>query len=177
MQIFIMTEPKTPVRRLRSTTVHYMHLRKEESLALGGLPTNRNVLKVILLKKTKALSCFQLTKSRAVLLTRHLLQSALMLEDVKTRVQERDSDLQRRREKEAERGKMSEIRVCPADLDFIVGADNNNNSNTGNNNIVAEQDDEEWKPKPTNKNRRYITELEAKNYASPICGRNTTGSW
>ena len=48
-----MTEPQTPVRRLRSTTVHYMDLKEEERLPLGGLPTNRNVLEVILFQKSK----------------------------------------------------------------------------------------------------------------------------
>ena len=48
-----MTDSKTPVRRLRSTKVYYMDLKKDESLPLGGLPTNRNVLEVIQFQKSK----------------------------------------------------------------------------------------------------------------------------
>ena len=48
-----MTEPKTPVRRLRSITVHYMDLKEEESLQLGTLTMNRNVLEVILFQQYK----------------------------------------------------------------------------------------------------------------------------
>ena len=65
------------------------------------------------------------------------------------RKRERECAFQRRREKEAERKIKSEIRVCPSDLDVIVGESNNNNSH--NNNVAKK--DEDWKPKHTNKNK------------------------
>ena len=50
-------EPKidlnTPARRLRSGTSYFLGLKEEDSLPLGGLPTNKNVLEVILLHKDR----------------------------------------------------------------------------------------------------------------------------
>ena len=48
-----MAKPETPVRRLRSTTTYYLDLQEHESLPLGGLPTNKNVLEVILFFKAE----------------------------------------------------------------------------------------------------------------------------
>ena len=42
-----MAEAKTPLRRLLSHSIHFLGL----TLPLGGLPTNKTVLKVILKQK------------------------------------------------------------------------------------------------------------------------------
>ena len=48
----IMVEAKKSVRRLRSESTHFFGLKEEDNLPPGGLPTNKNVLKVILKQKT-----------------------------------------------------------------------------------------------------------------------------
>ena len=47
------SDPKSPGRRLRSDTSYFLGLKEEDSLPPGGLPTNKNVLEVILLHKSK----------------------------------------------------------------------------------------------------------------------------
>lgn len=46
-----MAEAKTPLRRLRSESTHFLGLKEEDTLPPGGLPTNKNVLEVILKQK------------------------------------------------------------------------------------------------------------------------------
>ena len=46
-----MAKAETSVRRLRSSTTYYLDLQEQDSLPLGGLPTNKNVLEVILSEK------------------------------------------------------------------------------------------------------------------------------
>ena len=48
-----MAEAKNPLRRLRSENTHFLGLKEENTLPPGGLPTNKNVLKVILMQKTR----------------------------------------------------------------------------------------------------------------------------
>ena len=47
-----MAEAKTPLRRPRSDSIHLLGLKEEDTLPPGGLPTNKNVLEVILKQKT-----------------------------------------------------------------------------------------------------------------------------
>ena len=46
-----MAEAKTPLRRLRSESIHFLGVKEEDTLPPGGLPTNKNVLEVILKQK------------------------------------------------------------------------------------------------------------------------------
>ena len=46
-----MAEAQNPLRRLRSNSLHFLGLKEEDTLPPGGLPTNKNVLEVILKKK------------------------------------------------------------------------------------------------------------------------------
>ena len=45
-----MAEAKTPLRRPRSDSIHLLGLKEEDTLPPGGLPTNKNVLEVILMQ-------------------------------------------------------------------------------------------------------------------------------
>ena len=46
----IMAEAQNPLRRLRSNSLHFLGLKEEDTLPPGGLPTNKNVLEVILMQ-------------------------------------------------------------------------------------------------------------------------------
>ena len=48
-----MAEAKNPLRRLRSENTHFLGLKEEDTLPPGGLPTNKNMLEVILMQKTR----------------------------------------------------------------------------------------------------------------------------